>query len=420
MNTDPHNNPDSDTRSGGIPPEVHNNSNSATPSGGIPQMDLAAQIQLFGMLGTIERSLIDIKGQLTEAGDLQRKLEDIDRKVDFALRLSSKEEQFFIAPRGSDLLLQLTQRITTFTSFPIRAIEEAEFLENISHRYSVATFALILYLSSVIAGGNVQLTSGFLWDKMFTPEFSDYIAWATIGEANQAGGKVMGRAHREKFLFRQKCPMLSQIMYHVVRRKVFNSGHEIPNIFLINEHLKLARAVCAGRSGQDVDFQVYRDQTSRSEGVIPIGMFCDDLDADAQHVYEEYHEDIEKNRQRKCITCANRKQVTKPPERKRDANVKNPEKEPVPRPNRRMNNATKVEYDAYAAFANKFVRFDQRLLIDVKEGRTFLDQPEVQAQFDEVSNEMSNCNSDFNNSDLNDLAVSEMCSNNCVFGLRNM
>jgi hypothetical protein len=178
--------------------------------------------------------------------------------------------------------------------------------------------------------------------------------------------------------------------------------------------------VCAGRSGQDVDFQVYRDQTSRSEGVIPIGMFCDDLDADAQHVYEEYHEDIEKNRQRKCITCANRKQVTKPPERKRDANVKNPEKEPVPRPNRRMNNATKVEYDAYAAFANKFVRFDQRLLIDVKEGRTFLDQPEVQAQFDEVSNEMSNCNSDFNNSDLNDLAVSEMCSNNCVFGLRNM
>jgi hypothetical protein len=175
-------------------------------------------------------------------------------------------------------------------------------------------------------------------------------------------------------------------MYHVIRRKVFNSGHEIPNVFLMNEHLKLARAVSAGRSGQEVEIEDYRDQTSRSEGIIPLGMFCDDLDQDAQVALDSYHDDLEANRRKKCITCSNRKQVAKPPERKRDPNVKNPERDPIPRPNRRMNNSSRLEYEHYAAFAHRFVRYDLRLLEDIKDGRNFLDSDEVKNQLDEVSN----------------------------------
>jgi hypothetical protein len=267
----------------------------------------------------------------------------------------------------------------------LRKIDECEILEEISAKSEYVTYALIVYLSSVIAGGNVAFSSGFLWDKLFSPELSKDLAWASIGEANQSGMKTVGRDGDEKFMFRQRCKHLTNIVYQVVRIKTMSSGHEIPSTMLMNEHLKLAKAVCAARAGLDVDMDQYTDQTSRAVGHIPGSMFCDDLHNDAQVMYDEYHDDLE-NRYLKCITCANRKASTRPRERKRDPNVKNPLREPIPRPNRRMNNSLRIEYDSYCSFAFKYHAMDQRVLQEMKEeGRSFMDTVGFKDEIEKVS-----------------------------------
>jgi hypothetical protein len=219
---------------------------------------------------------------------------------------------------------------------------------------------------------------------MFTSAFSEKIAWASIGETNQGGKRKVGRDGSELFMLRQQCPNLANIMYQVIRRKCGSLGYELPSTFSMNEQLKLARAVSGLRAHRDVDMSTMKDKTSRVEGSIPGAMFCDDLTLDAQVAYQEHQED-KISRYELCLTCADRKQLTKPGPKKRDRGVKDPAKPPIPRPNRRMNDNLKKEYDCYCAFAFKYHEIDRKVLQQVKNGNSFLDAAQYKDSVKQVS-----------------------------------
>jgi hypothetical protein len=123
------------------------------------------------------------------------------------------------------------------------------------------------------------------------------------------------------------------------------------------------------------------------EGVITGSMFCDDLDREANDAFIEWKDDKE-SRFRKCITCANRKSLTKPQKKKQRDGDEDAGKQVQTRPNRRCNESVRVEYDNYCTFAFQYHQFDQTVLEQIKQGLSFLDRTEFKRQVANVSNDL--------------------------------
>lgn len=110
----------------------------------------------------------------------------IDNKLELFQSLISKDNGYFFCQPNSDYIFKLTIKIRSFVRFPLRMPEEVTYIEELLKRkLDYVVFALIVYLTSVTAGGNVFFSAGNLWDKIFTPFLSCKVAWASIGESNQ-------------------------------------------------------------------------------------------------------------------------------------------------------------------------------------------------------------------------------------------
>ncbi|XP_047139530.1 uncharacterized protein LOC101236825 [Hydra vulgaris] len=346
---------------------------------------------------------------LTTVKDIQVDQKLLKNQFQFLVSTLNRDRRFLTIDGNSDFYFSMASEIQKICQLPLSKIGDLCVAEEMFKNADYVSFLLMIFVTNSVAGGPVGMVAGFVWDKFFTPSLSSLIAWASIDECREDGFKEFGRKDGEKkklLLFKSRFPRLTQMIYHIIRRRAMLSEKKPPSTFKMNEEIKKARAVSVRRYTTGMCITDFQDSSSAYPGRLCLAMFSEDIDQGPEFNQADFKED-QKVRRNTCFICSNRSAIcqneaegfagdklgrtSRNKSKKYSAAAKKEAKKFVKknntvektargscrRPNRRVNEKPRREFLNYCSFAHRFQRIEERAMNNMSEGVSFLDCPAI-------------------------------------------